>query len=200
MIPRTLFQEEHEIFRDSIRRFVDNELVPNHAQWERDGCVPRSAWLAAGAAGLLCGQIDEKYGGPGADFLANVIVVEELARAGITGPGFAVHSDMVATYIDRFGTEAQKLRWLPGMASGEVIGAIGITEPGAGSDVRGIRTSIVRDGDEYVINGQKTYISNGQLCDFVLAVGKSDPQRPRDALTMIIVETDRPGFQRGRRL
>ena len=200
MIPRTLFAPEHAIFRDSVRRFVEAELAPHHAQWERDGFVPRETWRAAGAAGLLCCQVSEAYGGPGADFLSNVVVIEELARAGITGPGFVVHSDMVATYVERFGTEAQKRRWLPGMVSGEVIGALGITEPGAGSDVRGIRTTLRRDGDHYVINGQKTYISNGQTCDFVMLATKSDPARPRDAISLVIVETDRPGFQRGRRL
>jgi acyl-CoA dehydrogenase len=200
MIPRTLFSEEHETFRESVRRFVEHELVPHHAQWEREGSVPREVWRAAGAAGLLCCQVAEEYGGPGGDFLHNVVVIEELNRAGMTGPGFAVHSDMVATYIEHFGSEAQKRRWLPAMVSGEVIGALGITEPSAGSDVRGIRTSMRRDGDEIVIDGQKTYISNGQTCDIVMTVCKSDPARPRDAISIVIVETDRPGFQRGRRL
>ncbi len=200
MIPRTLFSSEHEIFRESVRRFVQAELVPHHDAWEDAGFVPREVWRAAGAAGLLCCQIATEYGGPGGDFLYNVVVIEELARAGITGPGFVVHSDMVATYIERFGTEEQKQRWLPGMVRGEIIGALGITEPGAGSDVKGIRATMRRDGDEYVINGQKTYISNGQLCDFVMLVTKSDPARPREAITLVIVETDRPGFQRGRRL
>ena len=200
MIPRTLFSEEHEIFRASVRRFVEEELVPHHARWEREGSVPREVWRAAGAAGLLCCQVAEAYGGPGGDFLHNVVVIEEINRAGMTGPGFAVHSDMVATYIERFGSEAQKRRWLPGMVSGEVIGALGITEPSAGSDVRGIRTTMRRDGDEIVIDGQKTYISNGQTCDIVMTVCKSDPTRPRDAISIVIVETDRPGFQRGRRL
>ncbi len=200
MIPRTLFSTEHDIFRESVRRFVQTELAPHHADWEDAGFVPREAWRAAGAAGLLCCQISEAYGGPGGDFLFNVVVTEEMARAGVTGPGFVVHSDMVATYIERFGTEEQKLRWLPGMVSGEIIGALGITEPSAGSDVRGIRTTLRREGDEYVINGQKTYISNGQLCDIIVLVTKSDPARPRDAITLVVVETNREGFQRGRRL
>ncbi|MBP8306975.1 MAG: acyl-CoA dehydrogenase family protein [Burkholderiaceae bacterium] len=200
MIPRTLFSSEHDIFRESVRRFVQTELAPHHADWEDAGFVPREAWRAAGAAGLLCCQISEAYGGPGGDFLFNVVVTEEMARAGVTGPGFVVHSDMVATYIERFGTEAQKQRWLPGMVSGEIIGALGITEPSAGSDVRGIRTTLRREGDEYVINGQKTYISNGQLCDIIVLVTKSDPARPRDAITLVVVETSRAGFQRGRRL
>jgi acyl-CoA dehydrogenase len=200
MIPRTLFSTEHDIFRESVRRFVQTELAPHHADWEDAGFVPREAWRAAGAAGLLCCQISEAYGGPGGDFLFNVVVTEEMARAGVTGPGFVVHSDMVATYIERFGTEEQKQRWLPGMVSGEIIGALGITEPSAGSDVRGIRTTLRREGDEYVINGQKTYISNGQLCDIIVLVTKSDPARPRDAITLVVVETHRAGFQRGRRL
>ncbi|MBP6815977.1 MAG: acyl-CoA dehydrogenase family protein [Burkholderiaceae bacterium] len=200
MIPRTLFSTEHDIFRESVRRFVQTELAPRHADWEDAGFVPREAWRAAGAAGLLCCQISEAYGGPGGDFLFNVVVTEEMARAGVTGPGFVVHSDMVATYIERFGSEEQKQRWLPGMVSGEIIGALGITEPSAGSDVRGIRTTLRREGDEYVINGQKTYISNGQLCDIIVLVTKSDPARPRDAITLVVVETHRAGFQRGRRL
>ncbi|MBK8765793.1 MAG: acyl-CoA dehydrogenase family protein [Burkholderiaceae bacterium] len=200
MIPRTLFSTEHDIFRESVRRFVQTELAPHHADWEDAGFVPREAWRAAGAAGLLCCQISEAYDGPGGDFLFNVVVTEEMARAGVTGPGFVVHSDMVATYIERFGSEEQKQRWLPGMVSGEIIGALGITEPSAGSDVRGIRTTLRREGDEYVINGQKTYISNGQLCDIIVLVTKSDPARPRDAITLVVVETHRAGFQRGRRL
>src|SRR5690606_39261535 len=170
------------------------------AQWEEDGIVPRDVWLKAGAAGLLCCNISEAYGGPGTDFLVNAVVVEEPARAGITGPGFAVHSDMVATYIGRFGSEDLKKKWLPGMVSGEVVGSLGLTEPDAGSDLRGIRTTARREGDEYVINGQKTYISNGQTSDVVVLATKTDPERPRDAITLILVETDRPGFTRGRNL
>ncbi|MES2538330.1 MAG: acyl-CoA dehydrogenase family protein [Pseudomonadota bacterium] len=200
MIPRTLFAPEHEMFRDTVRRFVDTELKPFHEQWEEDGIVPRDVWRKAGAAGLLCCNVPEEYGGPGCDFLFNVIVIEELARGGITGPGFNVHSDMVATYLERFASDALKRAWLPRMVSGEVIGSLGITEPGAGSDVRGITTSVRREGDEYVINGQKTYISNGQLSDFVVVVAKSDPGQPRHAMSLVLVETDRPGFARGRNL
>lgn len=188
------------MFRDSVRRFVDNELQPYHAEWEAQGIVPREIWRRAGDAGILCCNVPEAYGGAGADFLYNVVVVEELARAGITGPGFNVHSDMVATYLERFGSEQQKQKYLPKMVSGEIIGALGMTEPGAGSDVKGIRTTARRVGDEYVINGQKTYISNGQLCDIIVLVCKSDPERPRDAISLIIVETDRPGFKRGANL
>ena len=200
MIPRTLFKPEHEAFRDSVRRFVTNELVPYHPAWEDAGIVPRDAWIKAGAAGMLCCNTAERYGGAGADLLFNVVVIEELARAGVTGPGFYIHSDMVATYLERFASEELKLRWLPKMVTGEAIGAIGITEPGAGSDVRGVTTQARREGNEYVISGQKTYISNGQNCDFVIAVTKTDPARPRDAISLILVEADRPGFVRGRNL
>ncbi|MBY4595219.1 acyl-CoA dehydrogenase family protein [bacterium BD-1] len=188
------------MFRDSVRRFVETELKPHHAQWEEDGLVPRHVWQKAGAAGLLCCNVAEEYGGTGSDFLYNCVVIEEMARAGVTGPGFNIHSDMVATYIERFGSEELKKKWLPGMVSGEVIGSLGITEPGAGSDVRGIRTTARRDGDEYVISGQKTYISNGQTSDVVMLVTKSDPARPREAISLFLVETNRPGFKRGRNL
>ena len=200
MIPRTIFAPEHEAFRDSVRRFVETEIMPHHADWEDEGQVPREIWRKAGAAGLLCCMVPEEYGGPGADFLYGAVVVEELARGGVSGPGFAVHSDMVATYIQNFGNEEQKRRFLPGMVAGEIIGALGITEPAAGSDVRGVRTTVRREGDFLVINGQKTYISNGQLADVIVLVCKSDPARPRDAISLVLVETDRPGFARGKRL
>jgi acyl-CoA dehydrogenase len=197
---RVIFSSDHEMFRDSVRRFVDTELKPFHAAWEEAGVVPREVWRKAGDAGLLCCNVAEAYGGSGSDFLYNCVVIEELARGGITGPGFNVHSDMVATYIERFASEELKKRWLPGMVTGDVVGSLGITEPGAGSDVRGIRATARREGDEYVINGQKTYISNGQTSDIVILVTKSDPARPRDAISLILVETDRPGFKRGRNL
>src|SRR5262245_39736293 len=160
MIPRNLFRPEHDQFRDSVRRFVEREIVPHHERWEEQGKVDRELWIKAGNAGLLCPNLPEEYGGSGPDYLFNVVITEELARAGATGPGFAVHSDMVATYIATFGTEAQKKRWLPGMARGEVIGALGLTEPSAGSDLKNIRTRAVREGDYWIINGQKVYISN----------------------------------------
>lgn len=200
MISRTLFSSEHDIFRRSVRRFVETELQPFHEEWEEAGLVPREVWRKAGEAGMLCCNVSEQYGGPGADFLYNVVVIEEMARAGVTGPGFNIHSDMVATYLERFGSEELKRKWLPGMVTGEIIGSLGITEPGAGSDVRGISTTLRREGDEYVINGQKTYISNGQTSDFIMLVTKSDPTRPRQAFTLALVETDRPGFSRGRNL
>src|SRR6516164_10045634 len=167
MCERRLFREEQELFRDSVRKFIDKEIAPYHAQWEHDGIVPRELWHKAGAAGLLCCTIPEQYGGLGLDYLFDVIVFEEMARSGYTGPGFLIHCDLVATYIKSFGTEQQKKQWLPKMVSGEAIGSLGMTEPHAGSDLKAIRTKAVRSGDDFVITGQKVFISNGQLCDFI---------------------------------
>jgi alkylation response protein AidB-like acyl-CoA dehydrogenase len=200
MKTRTLFSSDHEAFRDMVRRFIESEITPFHPQWEHDGIVPREIWLKAGEAGLLGCSIPEEYGGAGADELFNFVLVEELGRAGITGPGFAVHNEMVMPYILAFGTEEQKLRWLPPMVRGEVIGALGLTEPHVGSDLRNIRTRAVRDGDEYVINGQKTFISNGQLCDVIVLATKTDPEAKSGGISLFIVEADRAGFVRGRRL
>ncbi len=200
MIPRTIFSSEHEQFRDAIRRFIEKEIVPHHERWEEAGMVDRELWPKAGEAGMLCPNLPEEYGGYGADYLFNVVINEELARVGATGPGFAVHSDMVATYIYTFGSEEQKKNWLPKMASGEVIGALGLTEPSAGSDLKNIRTRAVRDGDDYVINGQKVYISNGQLCDIIVLACKTDPEAGAKGMSLILVEADRTGFRRGRNL
>ncbi|HKT73185.1 MAG TPA: acyl-CoA dehydrogenase family protein [Steroidobacteraceae bacterium] len=200
MIPRTLFSDEHEIYRDSVRKFIQTEIMPFHAEWEKVGMVPRELWRKAGEAGLLCTNVPEEYGGMGAGFLYNVVSTEEMGRAGATGPGFVVHSDMVATYILSFGTEEQKKTWLPKMVRGEAIGAVGLTEPGGGSDLKALRTRAVREGDEYVINGQKTYISNGQLCDIVVLACKTDPEAGAKGVSLIIVEPTRNGFERGRRL
>jgi alkylation response protein AidB-like acyl-CoA dehydrogenase len=200
MIERTLFSEEHNQFRDSVRKFIEREIKPHHERWSDNGMVDRDLWPKAGAAGLLCPNLPEEYGGYGADYLFNVVINEELARALATGPGFAVHSDMVATYIAAFGTEEQKQKWLPKMAAGEVIGALGLTEPCAGSDLKGIRTRAVREGDEYVINGQKVYISNGQLCDLIVLACKTDPAAGAKGMSFILVETTREGFKRGRNL
>jgi acyl-CoA dehydrogenase len=200
MIERTLFSAEHEIFRDAVSRFIANEITPYHAQWEQDGIVPRDLWRKAGAAGLLCCAVPEAYGGAGADYLYDVVVYEELARAGATGPGFMVHTDLVASYISSFGTEAQKAHWLPRMVAGEAIGALGMTEPHAGSDLKNIRTRAVRDGDTYVINGQKVFISNGQLCDVIVLATKTDSAAGAKGITLFLVEGDRAGFKRGRNL
>jgi acyl-CoA dehydrogenase len=200
MIPRTLFSEEHAIFRESVRRFIAAEITPHHAQWEKEGMVPRALWRKAGAAGLLCTAAPEEYGGMGGDFLMSLVVLEELGLAGASGPFFNLHSDIVAPYILRYGSAAQKQRWLPGMASGEVIGAIAMTEPSGGSDLQRIRTTALRDGDDYVINGQKVFISNGQLADLVIVACKTDPREGGRGISLILVETDRPGFTKGRRL
>lgn len=200
MVPRHIYDDEHELYRDAVRRFIATEITPHHRDWERDGKVSREVWLKAGAAGLLCSNAPVEYGGAGADYKYNAILTEELGRAGATGPGFAVHSDMAASYILNFGSEEQKTRWLPKMASGEIIAALALTEPGAGSDLKAIKTSAVRDGDDYVINGQKVYISNGQLCDIVIVAAKTDQAAGARGMTFIVVETDRPGFERGRNL
>lgn len=200
MTSRTIFSEDHEIFRDAVRKFIDREITPYHEQWEKDGQVSREVWEKAGEAGLLCPNVSENYGGLGADFMYNVVITEEMARAGATGPGFAIHSDMAATYIDSFGSEEQKQHWLPKMISGECIGALGLTEPGAGSDLKAIRTSAILDGDDYVINGQKVYISNGQLCNIVVLACKTDPAAGAKGMSFILVEADREGFERGRNL
>ncbi len=200
MIPRTVFAAEHELFRATVRAFMEKEVVPYHADWERDGIVSREVWLKAGETGLLCCDIPEEYGGGGADFLFSAIVVEELARAGASGPAFYLHSDIVAPYILHYGSEDQKRTWLPKMARGEVIGAVSMTEPGAGSDLQGIRTRAVADGNHYVINGQKTFITNGQLADVVVVVAKTDPDARARGISLILVERERDGFERGRNL
>ena len=200
MIERTLFSEEHNIFRESVRRFMSREVEPFHAQWEEDGIVPRELWLKAGREGLLCCTVPEEYGGLGLDYLFDVIVFEELWRIGASGPGFLIHTDLVATYILSFGTAEQKRYWLPRMVSGEAIGSLGMTEPHAGSDLKALRTRAVRDGDDFVISGQKVFISNGQLCDFVVLATKTDTAAGAKGITLFIVEADRPGFRRGRNL
>jgi acyl-CoA dehydrogenase len=200
MIERSLFAQEHEIWRATVRRFVEEEIVPHHAQWERDGIVPRELWLKAGEKGLLCCTVPEEYGGPGLDYLFDVVVFEELWRVGASGPGFLIHTDLVATYILSFGTEAQKRHWLPKMVRGEAIGSLGMTEPHAGSDLKAVRTQAVRDGDDFIINGQKVFISNGQLCDVVVLATKTDSGAGAGGITLFLVESDRPGFTRGRNL
>lgn len=200
MVVRTLFSPEHEQFRENVRRFVETEMVPHHGQWEIDKVVPRDIWRRAGDMGMLCCNVPEAYGGAGADWLYNVVAIEELARAGMTGPGFMVHSEMVAPYVLAWGSEELKRAWLPGMVSGELIGAIGMTEPSAGSDAKNIRLRAQADGDDYVLDGQKVYISNGQNCDFVVTCSKTDPDAGARGVSLILVETDRPGFTRGRNL
>ncbi|MBX6368783.1 MAG: acyl-CoA dehydrogenase family protein [Rhodospirillales bacterium] len=200
MIADGLMGEEHRIFRDTVRRFVEEELLPHREEWEAAGTVPPEVWRKAGAAGLLACDLPEEYGGFGGDFLHSVIVTEEMTRAGGGGPAFSGHSDIVVPYIARFGTEEQKRKWLPKMASGEVIGAIAMTEPSAGSDLQAMRTTARRDGDHYVIKGQKVFISNGQQAHLVVLACKTDPAPRGKGISLLLVETDRPGFSRGRML
>ncbi|MGA9267530.1 MAG: acyl-CoA dehydrogenase family protein [Rhodomicrobium sp.] len=200
MLPRKLFSEEHELYRDQVRRFIEREITPHHAKWEKDKVVPRSVWLAAGRAGLLCPSISAEYGGCGGDRLHSMVVIEELARAGATGPGFALHSDIVAPYILAYGAEEQRRRYLPAMARGEIIGAIAMSEAGAGSDLQGVRTTAVRRGNGYVLNGSKTFITNGQNADLVIVVAKTDPALGAKGITLFLVDGGLPGFSRGRNL
>ncbi len=198
--PRTVFREDHEALRATVRRFLERECLPRQAQWDRDGRVDRETWLKAGREGLLCTTLDGEWGGGGGDFGHAAVVVEEIARSGTSGLGFGLHSDIVAPYIERLGTHEQKRRWLPSCARGETILAIAMSEPGAGSDLKSIRTTARRDGDEYVIGGQKTFISNGLNCDLVVVVAKTQPELGAKGVSLLLVETDRPGFRKGRKL
>ena len=200
MIPRTLFSDEHEIFRATVGRLLDEECVPHHESWEEQGHIDRAAWLKAGEQGLLCPTVPEEYGGLGTDFLYNVVVDEEIARRGLSGIGWGLHSDIVAPYIVNYGSAEMKRRFLPKMISGEMIGAIAMTEPGAGSDLQGVKTTAVRDGDHYVINGSKTFITNGFLSDLVIVVAKTDPAGGAKGTSLILVEAGTPGFSKGRKL
>lgn len=200
MIKRDLFNAEHDAFRDTVHKFIDKEISPHHAEWEEHGVVPRELWLKAGAAGMLCCTVPEEYGGLGLDYLFDVVVFEEMARSGFTGPGFLIHCDLVATYLKSFGTEAQKQQWLPKMVSGEAIGSLGMTEPHAGSDLKAIKTRAVRDGDDFLISGQKVFISNGQLCDLIVLATKTDASAGAKGVTLFLVDTSLPGFRRGKNL
>ncbi len=200
MIPRKLFNSDHDLFRDTVRRFIEEHVTPFHAQWEKDGQVPKDLWIKAGQLGLLCCNVPEEFGGMGGDFLHSTILIEEMARAGTTGPTFYLHSDIVAPYLVDFGTKEQKQKWLPKMATGEVIGALGMSEPSGGSDVQNIRTQAIRDGDSYVINGQKVFITNGHTADILVLACKTDPTARGKGVSLIIVETNTPGFTRGRKL
>ncbi|MEO4045780.1 acyl-CoA dehydrogenase family protein [Pseudomonas sp. CAU 1711] len=200
MIPRTLFSPEHELFRDSVRKFFEQEAVPFHAQWEKDGHIDRALWNKAGEAGMLCSHIPEEYGGMGADFLYSTVVIEEQSRLGLSGVGFSLHSDIAAPYILHYGSEEQKQHYLPKLVSGELVAAIAMTEPGTGSDLQGVKTTAVLDGDEYVINGSKTFITNGWLADLVIVVAKTDPKGGAKGISLFLVEADTPGFSKGKRL
>jgi alkylation response protein AidB-like acyl-CoA dehydrogenase len=197
LLQRTIFDADHELFRDTARKFFEREVAPHHRDWEKLGVAPREVWRKAGEAGLLCTTLPEVHGGSGADRLMPAILIEEQARLGLSGPGFSTHSDIVAPYILNYGTEAQKAEWLPQMASGDAIGAIVLTEPGAGSDLRAIRTTAIRDGDGWVLNGQKTFITNGQCADLLVVAAKSSADPARKEITLWVVEAATPGVSRG---
>ena len=201
MHERAIYNSDHELFRTSARRFFREELEPNIDQWEKDGRLPREFWLKAGENGFHCCGVPTEYGGAGADFLYNMVLSEEVGFAiGGASVGFSVSSDIVAYYLLHGGNEEQKQHWLPKMVTGEAIAAIGMTEPGCGSDLKALRTSAIQEGDEFVINGQKTFITNGQNCDFVLLACSTNPGAGAKGISLIIVEADRAGFSRGRNL
>ena len=199
-INRTVFRDDHEMFRTTVRRFLERECVPHQAAWDKAGCVDRETWLKAGREGLLGITLPTEYGGGGGDFGHSVVFNEEVARSGVSGLGFTVHSDIIAPYIARVGNEAQKRKWIPDTCSGKSILAIAMTEPGTGSDLKAVRTTAVRDGDDYVIKGSKTFISNGLSADLIIVVCKTDPTAGARGISLIMVEADRAGFRRGRKL
>ena len=201
MIQRTIFTPEHEAFRDSFRRFIENEIAPFHADWEEQGFVDRAVWNKAGENGFLCLTMPEEYGGAGADKLYSVVQMEEVARAGCSGIGYSLHSEIVAPYILHYGTQAQKLKYLPKLASGEMIGAIAMSEPAAGSDLQGIKATAIRQGDgSFVLNGSKTFITNGWHADLVIVDAKTNPAAGAKGTSLLLVERGMPGFTVGKRL
>jgi acyl-CoA dehydrogenase len=197
---RTIFNEDHNLFRDQFREFCAREIVPNIERWEEQRIVDRETWLKAGEQGFLCPWVDPAYGGLGVDFGYSVIMNEELIRAGSSGFALPLHSDICVPYIATFGSEDQKQRWLPGCVSGKLISALAMTEPNAGSDLAAIKTTALRDGDHYVLNGQKTFISNGILSDVVIVAAKTDPKSSHSGVSLIVVEAGTPGFEKGRKL
>ena len=201
MLPRNLFNAEHEAFRETVRKFYAKEVVPNIEKYEQQQHVDRELWNKAGAMGLLCATMPEAYGGSDVDRLYSMILIEEQAYAMDSSTGFSLHSDIVANYINNFGSEAQKHYWLTRMASGETVTAIAMTEPGTGSDLQAVRTTAVLDGDDYIINGSKIFITNGYLCDMAIVVCKTgDSEKGSANLSLIIVEADRAGFSKGKPL
>jgi len=198
---RTMFEPEHELFRESYRAFLDKHVAPYHAQWEKDKIVDRGVWLEAGKQGYLSMAVPEEYGGGGnPDFRYNTIVCEETAGGGFSGLGFALHNDVIAPYLLNLTTREQKDRWLPQFATGEMITAIAMTEPGTGSDLQGIKTRAVKEGDHYILNGSKTFITNGINADLVIVVAQTDPDKGAQGFSLLAVERGMPGFERGRHL
>ena len=200
MIERTLFDADHLAFKDAFQRFVDKEIAPHHAEWEVQGYVDKSVWRQAGQNGFLCMTMPEAYGGTLDDKRYSVIQMEVLAAGGYSGIGFGLHSEIVAPYLLHYGTDAQKEKYLPKLASGELIGAIAMTEPAAGSDLQGVKTTAVRDGDDFIINGSKTFITNGWNADLVIVVAKTDPSAGAKGTSLFLVEAGTPGFEKGQRL
>jgi acyl-CoA dehydrogenase len=200
MIERTLFNADHQAFGDSFARFTEREIAPHHAAWEEQGYVDREVWNKAGANGFLCMTMPEDYGGAGADKLYSVLQMEALSAGGYSGIGFGLHTEIIAPYMLHYGTEAQRLHYLPKMASGEIIGAIAMTEPSAGSDLQGVKATAVKRGDHYVLNGSKTFITNGWHADLVIVVAKTNPEAGAKGTSLLLVERGMPGFERGQRL
>jgi acyl-CoA dehydrogenase len=199
-IPRNIFEPEHEAFRDMVRKFVAAEITPHLARWEDAGQTSREVWLKGGAAGILGACFPEEYGGSGGDFRFDAVTIEELGRVGANAPAWDLHMSIVMPYILHHGTEAQRRRWLPGMISGEIIGSIGMTEPASGSDLAGIRTTAVRKGDHYVVNGSKIFITNGILGDLLILVAKTAPERKAKGVSLLLVDTRSAGYRKGRNL
>lgn len=198
---RGIFEQEHDMYRELCRSFYAKHVIPHHAGWEEKGEISRECWLEAGKQGLLCVTMPEKYGGPGLDILYAAVNWEEQSYANTSGPGWSLHSEIVAPYILHYGTEEQKMNYLPRMTSGECIGAIAMTEPGAGSDLQGMRTTAVKSGDDYIINGSKTYITNGALADVVIVCAKTDVNaKGSRGITLFLVDTNTPGFKKGKKL
>ncbi|MFN4963877.1 MAG: acyl-CoA dehydrogenase family protein [Burkholderiales bacterium] len=200
MIARELFSDDHELYRQTARRFLEQEVAPHHDQWEEQGYVDRAVWLKAGELGLLCPTMPEAYGGAGVDRLYSVVLMEEIARVNATGLGFGLHSEIVAPYLLHYGTEAQKQHYLPAMARGEIIGAIAMTEPAAGSDLQGVRTTASDEGDHFVVNGSKTFITNGWHADVVITVVKTNPAAGAKGTSLLLIDRGMDGFAKGRRL
>jgi len=201
MISRTLFTLEHESFRDSFKRFMEKEIAPFHEAWEDQGYVDREVWRKAGINGFLCMTLPENYGGAGADKLYSVVQMEELARAGFTGIGYGLHNEIVAPYLLNYGTEEQKQKYLPKFASGEMVGAIAMSEPAAGSDLQGVKTSAIKQADgSYLLNGSKTFITNGWHADLVIVVAKTNPSEGAKGTSLFLIERGMPGFEKGKRL
>jgi len=200
MTLRSVYLEEHEQFRNSVRRFLETEAVPYHGQWEKEGQIDRILWNKAGEHGFLAPTVPEEYGGVGVDFRYNAIVNEECWRLGLSGLGFTLHSDIAVPYILNHGSAYLKDKYLPGCLSGEIVTAIAMTEPGTGSDLQGVKTLAVRDGDDYVINGSKTFITNGQQADLVILVCKTDASAGAQGISLLLVEAGTPGFEKGTNL